>query len=179
MNNWFARGGKATNTLIGVNALVFLADYASGGHISGMLALNASDWVSMPWTLVTYGFAHADILHIIFNLYSLWIFGEVLERALGTNRFLLLYLGSVVAGGIAFIATSAGYVVGASGGIYGLMAAYFVIMRAMGYRSSQMLVLILINIFFSFTSSGIALAAHLGGLAAGAAIAWVYTQKRN
>lgn len=179
MNNWFARVGKVTGTLIGINLLVFLADYSSGGAVANLLSLSSNSWFSAPWTLVTYGFAHADVIHVALNMYSLWIFGEALERGLGPNRFLALYLGSVIAGGIAFGLLSYGSVVGASGGIFGLMAAYFIFMRAMGYRSSQMLVLIVLNVSIGFFYTSVAVTAHIGGLLAGGAIAWYFVKARR
>jgi membrane associated rhomboid family serine protease len=179
MNNWFARVGKVTGTLIAINALVFLADTSSGGRVGNFLALYSNDWALAPWSLITYGFAHADIVHVALNMYSLWIFGEALERALGPQKFLTLYLGSVVAGGLAFGIFSAGSVVGASGGVFGLMAAYFIFMRAMGYRSSQMLVLIILNVSLGFFYSTVAVSAHIGGLVAGGAIAWYFVKARR
>lgn len=179
MNNWFARTGKGTGTIIGINALVFLADLASGGNVQNLLALSSATAFSQPWTLVTYGFAHSGFIHIILNLYSIWIFGEVLENILGLKKFVTLYMGSVIGGGLAVAFFSSYWVIGASGGVFGLMAAYFVVMRAMGYRSSQMLVLIAINIFMGFTIPGVSMEAHIGGLLAGGAIAWYYTQARR
>ena len=179
MNNWFARVGKVTGTLIAINALVFLAETSSGGVVGNLLQLNSDSWIAAPWTLVTYGFAHADIVHIALNMYSLWIFGEALERALGQNKFLILYLGSVLAGGLAFGLLSQGSVVGASGGVFGLMAAYFIFMRAMGYRSSQMLVLIILNVSLGFLYTSVAVSAHIGGLIAGGAIAWYFVKARR
>ena len=179
MSNWFARSGKVTTTLIGINVLVFLATLSSGGQINSLLALDPATVFEKPWTLVTFGFVHANWMHIIFNMYSLWIFGDALERTLGRNRYIILYFGALLASGLATIFTTTDQVVGASGAIFGLMGAYFVIIRAMGYRSSQILVLIAINVFFSFTDPSIALAAHLGGLAAGAAIAWYFVQGRR
>lgn len=179
MNNWFARVGKVTGTLIGINSLVFLATISSNGAVADMLALYSGGWIFAPWTLVTYGFAHSGLIHFALNMYSLWIFGEVLEQALGQKRYLTLYVGSVLAGGLAFGLFSNGNVVGASGGVFGLMAAYFILMRAMGYQSSQMFVLIALNVGISFMLPTVAVAAHLGGLAAGGAIAWYYLKARR
>jgi len=136
---------------------------------------------SEPWTILTSGFAHADWLHILLNMYSLWIFGEAIEGIIGAKKFTWLYLLSIVGGSLAFILVegSDSWVVGASGGIFGLMGAYFIIIRALGYRSSQMLVLIGINVFLGFTNPGIAISAHIGGLIAGAGIAWYFTMRKR
>ena len=183
MSQWrnsFSGRGKVTKTLIGINILVYLAQQASGDTVTALLALIPEYVWSTPWTLLTSGFAHASWIHILLNMYSLWIFGEAIENYLGAKRFVWLYLLSIVGGSLAFVvADPAGIAVGASGGIFGLMGAYFIIIRAMGYRSSQMLVLIGINVVMGFVSPGIALSAHIGGLAAGAAIAWYYTKARK
>lgn len=183
MSQWrnsFSGRGKLTKTLIGINVLVFLAQQTSGNVVTALLALYPPNVLATPWTLLTTGFAHADWLHIAVNMYSLWIFGEAVENYLGTKKFLWLYLLSILGGSIAFVfADPAGVAVGASGGIFGLMGAYFIIMRAMGYRSSQMLVLIGLNIFIGFTNPHVAISAHIGGLAAGTAVAWYYTQRRK
>jgi membrane associated rhomboid family serine protease len=183
MSQWrnsVSQGGNVTKTLIGINALVYLAQFTGGEAVTSLLKLVPQTVFSMPWTILTSGFAHASIMHIVLNMYSLWIFGTALENVLGTKKFLWLYLASIVGGSVTFILfDSMSAVVGASGGIFGLMGAYFIITRAMGFRSSQMLVLIIINISFGFFSQGIALSAHLGGLAVGSAIAWYYTKRRK
>ena len=183
MSQWrnsFTRGGSVTKTLIGINVLVYILQFTSGNAITPLLELNSATVLAMPWTIITSGFAHASILHIALNMYSLWIFGEALERFIGSKRFLFLYLASIVAGSIAFVLfTPLSSAVGASGGIFGLMGAYYIITRAMGYRSSQMLVLIVLNVAIGFYDQGIAITAHLGGLAVGSAIAWYYTKARK
>lgn len=179
MSQWASRG-KVTKTLIGINVLVFIAQYTSHDAVTSLLALYSSNAYSAPWTLITSGFAHADPIHILLNMYSLWIFGEAIENSLGAKRFVWLYLLSILGGSIVFTFTDPlGIAVGASGGIFGLMGAYFIIIRALGYRSSQMLGLIVINVVMGFVSPGIALGAHLGGLATGAAIAWYFTKVRR
>ena len=183
MSQWrnsLARGGKVTKTLIGINVLVYLVQFTSNNAVTPLLALYPQFVGSMPWTIITSGFAHASLIHIALNMYSLWIFGEALENIFGAKRFVWLYLLSILGGSIAFIIFNPlDNAVGASGGIFGLMGAYFIITRAMGYRSSQMLVLILINIAIGIFNPGIAMSAHLGGLAVGAAIAWFYTKQRR
>ena len=182
MSQWgnaFSGRGKITKILIGINALVFLAQQAGGDSVTALLAFDPGNVIFAPWTLLTSGFAHASWLHLLVNLYSLWIFGEALEQALGAKKYLTLYLLSIVGGSVAFFFFSDGWVVGASGGIFGLMGAYFIVMRAMGYRSTQMLMLIGLNVIIGFTSTSIAISAHLGGLATGAAIAWYYTSSRR
>ena len=90
MSQW-ANTGKVTKTLIGINALVFLAQYTGGAAVTSLLALQPSLVISEPWTLITTGFAHADFIHIALNMYSLWIFGEAIESWLGAKRFAVSY----------------------------------------------------------------------------------------
>jgi len=182
MSQWgnaFAGRGKTTKILIGLNVLVFLAQLASDNAVTLLLALSTDSVFSAPWTLITSGFAHSGWLHLAINMYSLWIFGEALEEYLGSKKFLWLYLISILGGSFAYLLFSQGWVVGASGGVFGLMGAYFIVMRAMGFRSSQMLVLIGLNVFIGFTIPNTAITAHIGGLVAGGAIAWYYANGKR
>ncbi len=134
-----------------------------------------------PWQMITAAFLHGSWLHIIFNMYTLYIFGQVLEPMLGRARFLALYLISAFGGSVAVLLFSdpASTVLGASGAIYGLMGAYFILLRAIGERSGQLMGLIAINLIFSFLNPGISWQAHIGGLAIGAAVAGVYAATRK
>jgi len=179
MSQW-ANRGQVTKTLIGINVLVFLAQFTSKDAVTAYLALYSPNAFTAPWTLITSGFAHADWLHILLNMYSLWIFGEAIENYLGSKRYIWLYLLSILGGSLAFVLIDpTGLVVGASGGIFGLMGAYFVIIRALGFRSSQMLGLIVINVVVSFAYPNVAIAAHMGGLVTGAIVAWYFTKVRR
>jgi membrane associated rhomboid family serine protease len=177
-SNTLSGRGRVTKILIGINVLVFLAQMSSDGAVTGLLALVQETALFEPWTLLTSGFAHGSWLHLLLNMYSLWIFGEAIEEVFGAKKFLRLYLLSILGGSLVYVILDSGWVVGASGGIFGLMGAYFIMIRAMGYRSNQMLALIAINVIIGFVSPTTALTAHLGGLATGAAIAWSYTRRR-
>lgn len=134
-----------------------------------------------PWQMLTAAFLHGSWLHLIFNMYTLYIFGQVLEPMLGRARYLALYLISAFGGSVAVLIFSepASTVLGASGAIYGLMGAYFILLRAIGERSGQLMGLIAINLIFSFLNPGISWQAHLGGLAVGAAVAGIYAGTRK
>jgi len=133
-NNALSGRAKTTKILIGINVLVYLAQLASGDGVTLLLALSTESVFFTPWTMITSGFAHSGFLHLAINMYSLWIFGEALEEFLGTKKFLWLYLLSILGGSVAYLLFSQGWVVGASGGVFGLMGAYFIVMRAMGFR---------------------------------------------
>ncbi len=80
-----------------------------------------------PWQLVTYSFLHGDFMHILFNMFGLWMFGARIEHMLGSRRFSIFYFVCVVGAGLIQLATSVGegyYTVGASGGVYGILLAF-------------------------------------------------------
>ena len=135
-----------------------------------------------PWRMLTSAFLHSSQspLHILFNTYSLWIFGRELEYVLGRGRYLALYLISAFGGsvGVLWLADPATPVLGASGAIFGLMAAYFVVVRSLGGQTGQITGLIAINLVSGFLLQGVAWQAHVGGLITGAAVAWVYSLTR-
>lgn len=139
---------------------------------------------SQPWRMITSTFAHSpsSIFHILFNMYSLWVFGSILERMLGRWRFLALYLVSGFGGSVAVLllmSPTAG-VLGASGAIFGLLAAFFVIQRKLVGTNVQLLIVIGLNLVIGFVPGlSIAWQAHVGGLIAGAAVAGVYLATRR
>jgi membrane associated rhomboid family serine protease len=133
--------------------------------------------------MITAGFAHSESnpLHVLLNMYSLYIFGSLLEPMLGRLRFLAIWLVSIFGGSVAvmYLNTPDTWVLGASSGVFGLMAAYFVVLRAIGQSSQSMMGLIAINLVFGFLMPGVSWQAHLGGLLAGGALTAVYAQARN
>jgi membrane associated rhomboid family serine protease len=133
------------------------------------------------WRLVTGGFLHAGFLHIGFNMYLLYVLGRLLEPALGSVRFGLLYFAALLAGSAgALILTPDSYTVGASGAVFGLMGATFLEMRARGMDPMAGGVfgsiggLIIINLVFSFALSGISIGGHIGGLIGGGLVALAF-----
>ena len=139
--------------------------------------------MSEPWRMLSAAFVHdwTGPIHILFNSYAIWIFGRQLEPMLGPLRFLILYLTSIVGGSVAVLWLSDPVVpvVGASGALFGLMAAFFVIIRATGGNASQLFGLIAINFALGFFVSGISWEGHLGGMVAGFLIAFVYAKTRR
>ncbi|WP_243061736.1 rhomboid family intramembrane serine protease [Humibacter sp. RRB41] len=134
-----------------------------------------------PWRMLTSVFAHANILHILLNMYTLWIFGIVLEPMLGRVRYGVLFLLSGIAGsvGVYLLDTPLQPVVGASGAIFGMIAALLIIQRHLGGPITQLLVLVGINLVIGFVPGfQIAWQAHVGGLVGGALVGLIYTQTR-
>jgi membrane associated rhomboid family serine protease len=135
-----------------------------------------------PWRMLTSIFIHASIIHVAFNMYSLWVVGPALESLLGRIRYLVLFFVAGFGGsvGVLLIAPSNEAVLGASGAIFGLFGAYFIIARRFGGNVTYLLVVIVLNLVVGFIPGlGIAWQAHVGGLVAGSAVAFIYLETRN
>ena len=158
----------ATVVLLGIMAITYVAQFLTQDVVTAYLAYIPQITMTEPWRLVTSAFVHGGLMHILFNGYSLWVMGNLLERTLGTSRFLTVFFASVIAGNLAVLALgSSSFVVGASGGIFGLFAALFVLNRGFGGNNVSLVVIIGINLALGFILPGIAWEAHVGGLAAG------------
>lgn len=130
-----------------------------------------------PWRMLTSAFLHSpdSLLHILLNMYTLWIFGQALEPVLGRIRFLALYLVSAIGGSVGYLLLNPLLVpgqglvglVGASGAIFGLFGAMLLVQRRRGGDTRQLWVLIAINGVIGFLIPHIAWQAHLGGLITG------------
>ena len=127
------------------------------------------------WLLITAGFLHGSIIHLLFNVYILWVLGSQLENIVGKTKFIIIYFGSLLGGSlVSYLFSPFGsYSIGASGAIFGLMGAMLVVGRKRNLDISQITTLVVINVVIGFVLSGIDWRAHLGGLAAGAFITWV------
>ncbi|HEY3552115.1 MAG TPA: rhomboid family intramembrane serine protease [Solirubrobacterales bacterium] len=169
----------ATIALIAINVVVYLIEIAGGGGgLSNPSQRVVFDYgLAAPfiqegevYRLVTAGFLHASLLHIGFNMLLLFFLGRLLEPALGTWRFLALYFASLLAGSLgALILEPNSIGIGASGAIFGLAGATFVIARGRGMDAlaGQIGFLIVFNLIFSFSAANISIGAHVGGLIGG------------
>jgi membrane associated rhomboid family serine protease len=177
----FGRSGgiPVTLALIAINVVAFLVEIAGGSgglEASGSVirdfsvfgpAVADGEW----YRIVTGAFLHGGILHIAFNMYALYILGQLLEPALGSVRFTALYLASLFAGSLGVLVMEPGTrAVGASGAVFGLFAAAFVIARGRRLEeiATQLGFLLLINLAITFTIPNIAIGAHLFGAVGGA-----------
>ncbi len=174
------RQSPATYVLIGLNAIAYLIEVGAGG---GGFTIGSPNSVTLDfglygpfvaegewYRLVTCGFLHAGLVHIGFNMLLLFFLGRLLEPALGTPRFLLLYFASLLAGSFgALILDPNALTVGASGAVFGLFGAGFILARERGMNTlaTQLGFLIVLNLFISFGSREISLGGHLGGLIGG------------
>lgn len=166
-----------TYALIIINILVYLIPLIIGDSDAAILYLGSYGpfiKIGQYYRLLTAAFVHANLAHLIFNMYALWIIGMQLESFIGKWRFLVVYLFSAICGSLlSTVITPDAFSVGASGAIFGLLGAllYF------GYHyriylgtviKSQIIPLIVINLALGFLVTGIDNAAHIGGLIGGA-----------
>jgi membrane associated rhomboid family serine protease len=173
----------ATYVLIGINVLIFLGSggfTVSGGGNNAVFtdfALHGPDVADGDyWRLITAGFLHSGLLHIGFNMYILWWLGQMLEPSLGHIRFLALYFTSLLAGSLgALLLSPNAWTVGASGAIFGLMGAAFVLQYARGINPMQSGLgpIIIINLALGLVIANVSIGGHIGGLIGGAAAAFV------
>lgn len=188
-----------TYTLVALNILAYIVelvysktvDYgAMIGHaydpaIRDSVGLAVGDW----YRLLSSAFLHEPpgsgigLLHIAFNMWALIVVGPAIERALGRVRFIAVYLVSALGGSVLFylLAAQNEPAIGASGAIFGLFGAWFVLARRLRLDARMIIGLIAVNLLISFTVSGIAWQDHVGGLIAGAALtaAYVYAPRAN
>jgi membrane associated rhomboid family serine protease len=167
----------ATFVIIGLCALVYALQWIiPNDGVYQQLAYAPAFTDSEPWRMLTSAFLHSQgfLLHIVLNMYTLWIFGQILEPLLGHVRFLAIYLLSAIGGSAGFLLLTPVYpvngpvgLVGASGAIFGLFGALLVVQRQRGGDVRQLLVLIAINGVIGFMVPQIAWQAHLGGLVTG------------
>lgn len=174
-----------TKIILAINLLVFVAVRVRGDSLLSDLVL-IGQWPPHPFVptegvadgqayrLVTSMFTHQEIWHIAFNMLGLWWLGGPLEAALGRARYLTLYLLSGLGGSaLTYLLEDADKAsLGASGAIFGLLGATAVLMRRLNYDMRPVIALLALNLLFTFTWSGIAWQAHVGGLIAGVAIAY-------
>ncbi len=169
-----------TQALIVINVIAFLAETAGGSglgsggggqiYIKGALFGPAIAHQHEYWRIFTSGFLHAGFFHIFVNMLSLWFIGQMLEPAIGRVNFAAVYLASLFAGSFgALLFQPDALTIGASGAIFGVFGALIVVARARGipiWQSGLGTVLVL-NLLFSVTFSGISIGGHLGGLVGG------------
>lgn len=175
-------GPVVTYSIIGVTVAVYLLQLVSGGAVTSALLYWPPLTETQPWRMLTSVLVHSDtsFLHIVFNMYSLFIFGRIIEQMIGRARFLALYLISGLGGSVAVLLLAPAVpVVGASGAIFGLFGAFFMIQRGLGGNNVQMLIVIGLNLVIGFVIPNIAWQAHVGGLIAGGLVALVFVKTRR
>jgi len=181
-----------TQSLIIANVAVFLLELSGGAPLVDLFALWPGSGFE-PWQLVTYSFLHGGVSHIFFNMLGLYMFGSDIERLFGTRFYVAYYFASVVAAALTHLAvtgllgTPPAPMVGASGGVYGLLLAfgwYFPQRRVVLLfppipMSARTFVIVFgaLELFFGVTGTvaGVAHFAHLGGMLGG----WLMIEYRR
>jgi len=184
-----------TRTLLIINVAVFCLQLLTGDLLVGPFALWPTASTQFPnapsfeiWQLLTYGFMHGSLTHLLFNMLALYMFGGEVERLLGPSHFLQYYLVCVVGAAVAQLVVTSNMnlpplpTVGASGGVFGLLLAF-----GMAYPHRRIMLLFppipmpawvfvtlygMLELYLGVTGSGQGVAhfAHLGGMAAGYAM---------
>jgi membrane associated rhomboid family serine protease len=181
-------GGRAgadanvTKVLIGICVVAFVGQLASSAFTSDFEMDGGSvAYLGDYYRMLTSAFLHAPSfpLHIAFNMYALLMFGTQVERLLGGARYAVLYLVAALGGSVGTLLFLSPYTpsLGASGAVFGLFGAYFVMARKLRADTSQLVLLIGFNLVIGIAGRAyINNYAHLGGLIAGGAVAFVYTR---
>lgn len=171
---------NVTKVLIALNVVMFVAQLANRDVTRDLLMLPFAVAFGGEWyRTLTSAFLHDTgfLLHIGFNMYALLAFGSQLERLLGGVRYIVLYLVAALGGSVAtyLFMNPLGGSLGASGAVFGLFGAAFVLGRKLRTDTSQIVFLIAINLAIGFAARGyINNYAHVGGLVTGAAVAFAY-----
>ena len=193
-----ARTAVVTWTILAVNVLLYLVElarpslaqdwamlgYASPTGLPPYQGVAAGEWYRLITSAFLPGTGSLGILDIAFNMWALWVVGPGLEQLLGRVRFFAVYLLSAVGGSVLFyyLAPQNQPALGASGAIFGLFGAWFVVSRRLRLDSRGIVMLIAINLVFSFVYNHIiAWQDHIGGLVTCAAItaAYAYAPRKN
>ncbi len=172
--------------IIVLNVLVYVAGLSGGanelalrfGNLAGPVLFEVGGdpqgvATGQYYRLLTAAFLHAGVFHLALNMFALAQLGPVLESALGRVRFLALYVLAALGGStLSYLVSDSGTLgVGASGAIFGLFGAYYVVVRRVGGQTRSILTLLAVNLVITFSVPIIDWRAHLGGLLTGAALA--------
>lgn len=190
-----AGGITATKVLVALNVVMFVleivtgATSAMGGGSSKALvdlgALYSPDVLigHEYWRLFTSMFLHGGLIHVAFNMWALWVVGGFVEATLGRLKFLIVYFVSGFAGSVLVLVAAPvnSLVVGASGaifGVFGALAVHAYLNRGRDFQSrallNNVLLILVLNLVFSFTAGFVSWQAHIGGLVAGAAMMYTF-----
>ncbi|HVQ88542.1 MAG TPA: rhomboid family intramembrane serine protease [Actinomycetes bacterium] len=175
-----------TKILVGINVGVYALQVLSNGAVDqrfqmvGFSVAVNGDY----YRLLSAAFLHVSITHLLFNMVALWVVGSEVERRLGRWRYLTVYLVSALAGSVFSYAVDSVFIpsVGASGAVFGLFGALFVLALKLRFDVRGIIALIVINVVIGFIPGmNINWRAHFGGLIAGALLtaAMVYAPQRN
>jgi membrane associated rhomboid family serine protease len=185
---------KVTWALVALNLICYVAElvypnFVNDGEMLGTFGTQYGVAKGEWYRLITSAFLHyppgngLGILHIAFNMWALIVVGPPLERVLGRVRYLSVYLAGALGGSVLYylIAPATTPAIGASGAVFGLFGAFFVMARRLQVNANQIVGLIVLNLVIGFVVPGIGWQAHVGGLIAGSALtaAYAYAPRKN
>jgi membrane associated rhomboid family serine protease len=170
--------GWVSKVVIAINVVAYVLQQTVDGFTARFIDNGFAVADGEYYRLITSAFLHASLLHIALNMYSLFLFGPPVEAAFGRVRFTVLYFVSALGGSALSYAFANPFVssLGASGAVFGLFGAFFVISRRLRRDATPVLALIAINLVFGFVAPNIDWRAHIGGLVTGSlcAVAFAY-----
>ena len=155
----------------------WLVDLIPGVQLGLLLGFSPMLSATEPWRALTVMLVHADVMHLLFNMIGVLLFGGFVERALGHARYLLVYVLSGLGGSAAVLLLSAPFDpswyslhVGASGALFGLLGVVLTPTRALDRNWGGAAVFLVINVVYSLITPGISWESHAGGLVVGFAL---------
>ena len=169
----------ATYVLIALNVAVFVGARSSVQAQSDLILFGPAVADGDYWRLITSGFLHVEITHILLNMLSLFWLGRMIEPALGHARFVAIYFVALLGGSLGVMILSPDEAtLGASGAIYGLLGAAIVMARnrQISLIQSGLIPILAINFVLTISLPGISLGGHLGGLIGGLVATFVVEQ---
>ena len=173
---WGSTTPVVTYVLIAINVLAFIVQTASSRVEAEFVMWSPAVANGELYRLLTSAFLHSGITHILFNMFALFVVGPPLEIWLGRMRFGALYLLSALGGSVLVYLFSPlnAPTLGASGAVFGLFAASFVVGRKVNVDIRWVVIMIVINLVITFTVPSISWQGHLGGLVTGGIVAFAY-----
>jgi rhomboid protease GluP len=183
-----SRSAGFTTGMIALCWLFFVLDYISPktnglGELTQLGALFPDAVLrGQWWRLITYGFLHANLYHILVNSIALFQAGDFVEYVYGTRRYSVIYIAALIGGGLAAYMATVGqqvYTLGASGAIMGVFGAMIVLAFKLPPLRNELwkaaIVPIILTLGIGFFVPGISNAGHIGGLISGIVAAWIIT----
>jgi membrane associated rhomboid family serine protease len=173
----------ATNALTLIICAAYLAQQLLP-DLQSQLLLPGLDYLqySNEWyRLITVALTHGGLMHLGFNMYSLYILGTPIESAYGRNKFLVIFTVSLLTGSLASVLFNNGNFVsvGASGAVFGLFGAFLIVGKIIGANIREIAIIIGLNFLVGFILGGVDWRAHLGGLLGGALAAQLILVRRR
>jgi uncharacterized protein len=177
-----------SGAIIAICVIIYFISLIAPNFVYSYLALNPQYLASRPWTLITHMFVHASFDHLFWNMLFLFFFGIELERRVGENRFLTIFILSGIVAAFGQMLVSTGTMVGASGALYGVLGClaiiapeirvllFFIIPLSIRYA---VILFALVDFLSIGSPDNIAHMAHVVGLFVGLAFGWMMEKRQH